>query len=262
MQYGRYSIKQIAKEETPVFRQLTGLMKPLHKTPFHPQSLVWSKNSRLVKYLQRIGKNKVVLDIGCFDKWPLAHLDPSCTYIGLDYFETATQWYKSAPDTYGDALHLPIENNAADVVLLLDVLEHLGDHHQSLREVNRVLKAGGTLIMQVPFLYPLHDEPRDFVRLTEYGFRELAHRYGFQVEVCHPLGHPLETAALLSNLALSKAALNWLRAGSPAAVLVLLLPPLVLLNNLLSRLLGRFSQADHFMPYSYQIVFRKNRLQA
>ena len=57
--------------------------------------------------LRKIEPNSRVLDIGCFNKWAKSHIDPSCTYLGLDYFDTATQWYGSVPDIYGDAMALP-----------------------------------------------------------------------------------------------------------------------------------------------------------
>ena len=46
-------------------------------------------------------------------------------YIGLDYYQTATQWYKTKPHVYADAQNLPFADNSIDTVLFLDVMEHL-----------------------------------------------------------------------------------------------------------------------------------------
>jgi len=45
---------------------------------------------------------------------------------------------------------LPFQNESYDCVTLLDVLEHIYDQDFVLREINRVLKIGGTLILTVP----------------------------------------------------------------------------------------------------------------
>jgi ubiquinone/menaquinone biosynthesis C-methylase UbiE len=95
-----------------------------------------------------------VLDIGCGDRWAENALGPGCTYLGLDYPSTVELGYAGAPDVFGDGLQLPFPDQCFDSVLLMDVLEHLRDAPKALSEAARVLKPGGTLILQVPFLVP------------------------------------------------------------------------------------------------------------
>ncbi len=45
---------------------------------------------------------------------------------------------------------LPLADQSFDGVLLLDVLEHVSDQQAVLREIQRVLKPGGTLVLSVP----------------------------------------------------------------------------------------------------------------
>src|SRR5688572_6593412 len=52
----------------------------------------------------------------------------------------------------GDGHALPVRNGSADIVLMLEVLEHVRDPAAVLREVHRVLKPGGRLVFTVPFL--------------------------------------------------------------------------------------------------------------
>lgn len=52
--------------------------------------------------------------------------------------------------TLGDLTALPFADEEFDVVLLFDVLEHLHDPQQGLREVRRVLRSGGLLHAVVP----------------------------------------------------------------------------------------------------------------
>jgi len=62
--------------------------------------------------------------------------------------------YSSKEVKKGDITNLPYKDSSADVCLLLDVLEHLSFNQQekALKEVKRVLKKGGTLLIAVPNL--------------------------------------------------------------------------------------------------------------
>jgi SAM-dependent methyltransferase len=238
-------------------RAFKNLLKPLLNTPFHPQWLLTQSKNKTAEYIKSIGSDKTVLDVGCFNKWPRQLLPENCNYIGLDYFETATDWYGSVPDVFGDACHLPIQTSAIDVVLLLDVLEHLPSAEDALCEISRVLRPGGSLIVQIPFLYPLHDEPRDYSRLTHYGFAALANKHGLDIERCNAQGVPIETAALLTNIAITKVVFGWIAQKKPAVIFSVLAPIIILLVNLFAKGINGISQQDDFMPYSYQLVAKK-----
>jgi SAM-dependent methyltransferase len=59
----------------------------------------------------------------------------------------------------GDGMNLPFMEGTVDMVSLFSVIEHVPDQEQLLKEVNRVLKTNGILIIQVPnrfFLVELH----------------------------------------------------------------------------------------------------------
>lgn len=236
---------------------LKNLLKPLSNTPFHPQWLFTQGINKTAEHLKSVGNDKTVLDVGCFNKWPRQLLPKNCHYVGLDYFETATAWYGSVPDVFGDACHLPIQNSAIDVVLLLDVLEHLPSTEDALCEISRVLRPGGSLIVQIPFLYPLHDEPRDYSRLTRYGFTALANKHGLDIQCCNAQGQPIETAALLTNIAITKVVLGWIAQKKPAVIFSILAPIIILFINLLAKAISSLGQQDDFMPYSYQLVAKK-----
>lgn len=236
---------------------LKKVLNPLLNTPLHPQWLVRGGTSDLVELLSTVPANSTVLDIGCYDKWAHAILPDSTAYFGMDYLVTADEWYDTQPDIYADAHQLPIKCDSIDVVLLLDVLEHLANSDAAMMEIKRVLRDGGQLIMNTPFLYPLHDEPRDFSRFSVHWYRGLMEKYGFQLEVCVPQGHPVETSALLSNIAWSKTVLNWMRQRSPLCLLIVLSPILILLNNVVARLVALVATPDSFMPYSYRVVCSK-----
>lgn len=60
-----------------------------------------------------------------------------------------------------------------DIILCLNVLEHVYDYETAISNMHRALKKGGTLIIAVPAFYPLHDEPHDYWRFTEHSLRRL-----------------------------------------------------------------------------------------
>jgi SAM-dependent methyltransferase len=56
---------------------------------------------------------------------------------------------------------LPFATSSADRVLLLNVLEHVYHYQLLLREIGRVLRSGGHLVMFSPFLIAVHTARRD-----------------------------------------------------------------------------------------------------
>ncbi|MDX1443945.1 MAG: methyltransferase domain-containing protein [Gammaproteobacteria bacterium] len=232
------------------------LMQPLRKTVFHPQWLGTSHDD-LLGLLEKLPQQGRVLDIGCADSWPRRHLSQSVEYIGLDHPSTADNWYGTRPDIYGDASSLPIADGSIDAVVCLDVLEHLEDPERAMAEIHRVLRDGGLAVMNTPFLYPLHDEPRDFHRWTRHGHRKMGERHGFAVESIEELGSPTRTSFLLLNIALSKLCINGLRKRRAGALLLPFLPFLVIFNNLVAWFLGFVEPQEGMMPIAYRVVFRK-----
>lgn len=66
-----------------------------------------------------------------------------------------------------------IKSNSIDVFFCGEVLEHVGNPFNAVKEIYRILKKGGVVIGSVPFIFPIHDEPYDYFRFTKYGLRKL-----------------------------------------------------------------------------------------
>jgi len=181
-------------------------------------------------------------------------LPPDCTYVGLDYPTTVSKGYPGQPDVFGDAQKLPFRASSFDTVLMMDVLEHLPGPDQAISEAFHSLKPGGHLILQVPFLYPLHDEPHDFHRWTAYGLRQLCTIHGLKIESGIYQGQPSETAAALFTIAVAKGIVDSISNKKTTMLLAPLMLLTIPLVNLIGWLLARVLPDSDMMPMSYRLT--------
>jgi SAM-dependent methyltransferase len=232
-----------------------GLLDRFKYTLLHPQWLSYRFHRISQACLANI-HHSLVLDVGSGDSNLIAHLGAANFLVRLDYPATNKR-YAQRPEAYADARSLPIADHTADVVTLLEVLEHVDGHEIALQEVSRVLKADGRLFLSVPFIYPIHDAPWDFQRFTRFGLIALLRRNGMHpvVEICH--GHSLLTAIQLTNLALMELARDLSVVRPTAGLLVAAaLYPVTLAMNLLALPLTwvRWNSAA---PLGYFVVAEK-----
>ena len=138
-----------------------------------------------------------------------------------------------------------------DTILCCEVLEHLPRPELALAELYRLLRPGGHLILSVPFLCRLHEEPHDYFRFTEHGLAELLSRQGFVVNAIVPtgglfsfLGHQVSSVLMASvwRVPLLREVTMVLNAG-------LVVAP--------SRALDRLSGVVRSLPVGYVVVAAK-----
>jgi SAM-dependent methyltransferase len=79
-------------------------------------------------------------------------------------------------DVCASVEHLPFPDGIFDVVVSQELLEHVRDPFRAMQEMRRVLKKGGVIYCQVPFIIGYHPGPTDFWRFTREGVRELVER--------------------------------------------------------------------------------------
>jgi len=76
-----------------------------------------------------------------------------------------------------DAHSIPFEDNSFDGVIAQAVLEHTVDPYQCVREIYRVLKIGGFVYAETPFMQQVHGGAYDFTRFTHLGHRRLFRKF-------------------------------------------------------------------------------------
>ncbi len=119
---------------------------------------------KLESFLSRHATNGLTLDVGAEDS-ARGELFPNRVAINIRA-NTHIQ-------VQADAYHLPFRDNAFEVALCTEVLEHLHTPVHALREIHRVLKPGGKLLLTTPFAYPIHYAPTDYYRYTRFGLEHL-----------------------------------------------------------------------------------------
>lgn len=115
----------------------------------------------------------VALDMGCgirdtvFDN-----------LVTQDIYLTPTATLITAP---GD-IRLPFNNETFDLIILDSVLEHVPDPIIILQEGYRLLKPGGRIFGDAPFLQPLHLLPHHYFNFTPFGLEVAAKKAGLMLE--------------------------------------------------------------------------------
>jgi ubiquinone/menaquinone biosynthesis C-methylase UbiE len=120
------------------------------------------RKTQILKHISLTGK--IMLDIGCGNGlYTLALASLAKKTVGIDIRqEVLTEATKNKIKLGGDtgfiralAESLPLRNSTFNIVLLVEMLEHVQSEEMTLNEANRVLKDDGYLIIYVPNkLYP------------------------------------------------------------------------------------------------------------
>ena len=130
-----------------------------------------------------------ILDVGCGTGANLLMLSKYGDAEGVDVSEDALAFCRERGlenVKLGAAEELPYDDGTFDLVTALDVVEHLDDDLAGLREMRRVLRPGGRVLLFVPtfmFLWGLQDDVsnhRRRYRLPE--LRRVLEQAGFEVE--------------------------------------------------------------------------------
>ncbi len=138
---------------------------------------IFQKN--LLKMAPKYLKGELV-DIGCGEKYYEPVLAPFISkYWGVDHPESLHNLEKI--DILASAYNIPVEKDWFDCVLCSAVLEHLEEPEAALRESWRILKPEGYAIYSIPFIWHIHEAPRDFYRYSKYGIEYLFQKVGFEI---------------------------------------------------------------------------------
>lgn len=210
----------------------------------------------------------ILLDLGCGNKdYKGLFMPKLAAYYGMDHPLARDVHLRdvdtNGPEIWGDIYSLPFKSACADTILSLQVFEHLNDPARAMKEVSRVAKKGGCLIITTHGLFPIHGPPYDYYRYTEFGLRYLMEKNGCQVIKITPNGSFWQTMAVLFNHYLFYQFFeirSWYISKAFFALLKIILTPMliliVVLVNSICLILDRLHR-DFTVTTNYTVVARK-----
>ncbi|MCA3055307.1 MAG: class I SAM-dependent methyltransferase [Rhodocyclaceae bacterium] len=165
-------------------------------------SSTW-RDEWVIRNAAQISPGASVLDAGageCQYKKHFAHTkyktQDFVAYKGTTEGVQVEQWNYGRIDYVCDITAIPVPDASFDVVLCTEVLEHVQDPIATLRELTRVLRPGGKLLLSAPLGCGLHQQPHHYYGgFTPFFYREYLSRFGMTVTEIKPLGGLLRHVA-------------------------------------------------------------------
>jgi SAM-dependent methyltransferase len=148
-----------------------------------------ARKMQLSIWFQGLKANNLhVLDLGSAtggNTLHIASLGHSVTSVEYSDIGIQIQITKGIEVVWADARKLPFEEDSFDVVICLDVLEHIEEDFLVIAEIYRVLRKGGRFLISVPEdpkLWSSHDVSVNHIRrYTRIGLLELVKTTNFKV---------------------------------------------------------------------------------
>lgn len=137
-----------------------------------------------------------VLDFGGGEK-PYRQLFSCHEYLSLEYAPALASGgiardhsvrRRAAADVFYDGHVIPFPEQTFDAIVATEVFEHLFNLDDILKELHRVLKDDGRMLLTIPFAIHEHEVPNDFARYTSFGIQHLLERANFECVVVDRLG--------------------------------------------------------------------------
>lgn len=135
-------------------------------------SLTWQCDEQVSKALARVlarGEARPrIVDLGAGGR----RISPGT--VALDFVAGP------GTDVVGDVHRLPFADASLDLVFATGLFEHVADERGVIAEIHRVLRKGGLVHVEVPFLEQYHADPIDCRRLTVEGLELEMRAQGFR----------------------------------------------------------------------------------
>ena len=139
--------------------------------------LIFPTRRPLNKFIKSISNEFVGLDI-----IEIGSGNDALSQSSKIYFKNPNTFIKTDINKGYDHMYLDITkeltiNEKFDLVICNYVLEHIFEVKKAIFNLTQLLKENGQLLIAVPMIYPLHDEPADFWRFTEHSLKKLFNEF-------------------------------------------------------------------------------------
>lgn len=192
--------------------------------------------------LDTLPAGATVVDLGAGEATLRARIPKGVRYLALDRGIGHAGWDYSRLDVVCDALGVPLRDASVDLVLSKQVLEHLQEPIAALKEMRRILKPGGRLLLSTNQQWPQHQQPHDYFRYTSFGLRYCCEQAGLSVERLEPMGGVFTTALFHASQTLAPHL--WVRTPNARKVFELVMAPVRILLRVLTPLAALLDRRD------------------
>lgn len=172
------------------------MKKHLYQEHFELEGKHWwfiSKKKIILSFIKdylTFGKNSKILDIGCGPGLMLNDLTKLGQVSAMDFSHDAIEFCKTknACDLRQGSLpnNVPFDKGVYDLVICLDVIEHVDDDYASVKTLNELLAPNGKMVITVPALMSLWskwDEINEHKRRYDLEqFRKVLLANNFEIE--------------------------------------------------------------------------------
>ena len=114
----------------------------------------WDTKQRIKLAIRMIGKNKNVLDIGCYDGFITEKIRNYGNKVtGVEVSKQGVKWCKVRKIKVIEQdleTKFPFKDNSFDTVFGGEIIEHIFDTDSLLQEIRRILKPNGSLVLTTP----------------------------------------------------------------------------------------------------------------
>jgi SAM-dependent methyltransferase len=157
-----------------------------------------------IQFFKHIMKGKL-LDLGCGNKpYSVIYNEVCESSIGCDVPFSLHQNSHVEVLCFAEDIDKHFEPGFFDCVICTEVLEHTVNDYKVIRNINKVLKNDGNLIISAPFTYVLHEAPHDYRRYTLYGLKNIIESHNFEVKSIFSMGATFSSGFFIFYYTLTK----------------------------------------------------------
>jgi SAM-dependent methyltransferase len=153
----------------------TARLKSLYRRLPTPPTSFYSCRKFSVNPYTRLPPNATIFDIGSKEArgtYGFGSPPAGARVVCVDIAEGA------GVDLVADAhdMHM-VASDSVDCVVTVSTLEHVRYPQKVVAEIHRILKPGGYVYVNVPFVFPFHGDPDDFYRFSCNGITILCEQF-------------------------------------------------------------------------------------
>lgn len=130
----------------------------------------------VVKFSKIINNSGNLLYVGIAGDPPGGEYSPIFTKFNIKTFDICEKW---KPDILGDITKTNFADDTWDLIVCVQTIEHIPNVWDLPKELYRIIKPGGYIIVDCPWGYPYHGEPEfgDYWRISKDGMKAMFNNF-------------------------------------------------------------------------------------